>query len=68
MIESITLLVVIAAALYFAESGPKLIKPVIQFFILNLIISTFYLLGVGLFLFLSPYSNDFTLTYSAIYT
>jgi NADH-quinone oxidoreductase subunit N len=68
MIESITLLVVIAAALYFAESGPKLIKPVIQFFILNLIISTFYLIGVGLFLFLSPYSNDFTLTYSAIYT
>ena len=68
MIESITLLVVIAAALYFAESGPKLIKPVIQFFILNLIISTFYLLGVGLFLFLSPYSNDYTLTYSAIYT
>jgi len=67
IIESITLLVVTTAALYFAENGPRLIKPVIQFFILNLIISTFYLLGVGLLLFLVPASEEYTLSYSTFF-
>jgi len=67
MIESITLLVVVAAALYFAENGPRLIKPIIQFFILNLIISTFYLLGVGILLFIIPIYDEYALTYTTFY-
>lgn len=64
LMEAITLLIVVSNTLYFVFTGPKLVKPVVQFFILNLMISTFYLLGVALVLFIVPNQGAFTLSYA----
>lgn len=64
LMEAITLLIVVSNTLYFVFTGPKLVKPVVQFFILNLMISTFYLLGVALVLFIVPSQGAFTLSYA----
>ena len=63
--EAITLLIVVSNTLYFVFTGPKLVKPVVQFFILNLMISTFYLLGIALVLFMTPEQGAFTLSYAS---
>jgi len=64
LMEAITLLIVVSNTLYFVFTGPKLVKPVVQFFILNLMISTFYLLGVALVMFGVPEQGVYTLSYS----
>jgi len=65
LMEAITLLIVVSNTLYFVFTGPKLVKPVVQFFILNLMISTFYLLGVALILFIVPDQGAYTLSYAS---
>lgn len=65
LMEAITLLIVVSNTLYFVFTGPKLVKPVVQFFILNLMISTFYLLGVALVLFMVPDQGAYTLSYAS---
>lgn len=65
VIEIITLLVIVASTLYFIFIGPKLIKPILHFFILNLIISTFYLFGVALLIFILPNLGIYSMTYTA---
>jgi NADH:ubiquinone oxidoreductase subunit 2 (subunit N) len=65
--EAITLLIVVSNTLYFVFTGPKLVKPVIQFFILNLMISTFYLLGIALVLFIVPEQGAYTLSYASFW-
>lgn len=67
LMEAITLLVVVSNTLYFVFTGPKLIKPLIQFFILNLLMSTFYLLGVALLLYVVPDVGAYTLSYGNIW-
>jgi len=64
--EAITILIVVSNTLYFTFIGPKLIKPIIQFFILNLMISTFYLLGVALLVFMVPEQGAYTASYANI--
>jgi hypothetical protein len=63
--EAITLLLVIVMSIYFIFFGAKLIMPVIQFFIFNLVVSTFYLLGIALLLFFTPVSGFENLSYFA---
>lgn len=63
LMEAITLLVVVIAAIFFIFFGAKLLKPVIQFFVLNLVVSTFYILGLGLFFFFIPVSSSTNLSY-----
>jgi len=65
LMEAITLLIVVSNTLYFVFTGPKLVKPVVQFFILNLMISTFYLLGIALVLFMVPDQGAYTLSYAS---
>lgn len=67
LMEAITLLIVVSNTLYFVFTGPKLVKPVVQFFILNLMISTFYLLGVALVLFMVPEQGAYTLSYASFW-
>jgi len=62
--EAITLLIIVSNTLYFVFTGPKLVKPIVQFFILNLMISTFYLLGVSLLVFIVPNQGAYTLSYA----
>jgi|GEM_PF-4409785 len=64
--EAITLLVVVSNALYFVFTGPRLVKPLVQFFILNLMVSTVYLLGVALLLFVVPEQGAHTLSYATM--
>lgn len=63
LMESITLLLVVILSIYFVFFGAKLLKPVIHFFVFNLIISTFFLLGLGLLFFLIPVSSGENLSY-----
>lgn len=63
LMESITLLVVIIISIYFIFFGAKLLKPIIHFFVFNLIISTFFLLGLGILFFFIPVSGIENLTY-----
>jgi len=65
VMEAITLLLVIVMSIYFIFFGAKLIMPVIQFFIFNLVVSTFYLLGIALLLFFTPISGFENLSYFA---
>lgn len=67
LMEAITLLIVVSNTLYFVFTGLKLVKPVVQFFILNLMISTFYLLGVALVLFMVPDQGAYTLSYASFW-
>jgi len=64
LMEAITLLIVVSNTLYFTFIGPKLVKPIIQFFILNLMISTFYILGVALVVFIVPEQGAYTASYA----
>jgi hypothetical protein len=50
--ELITLTVVLASTLYFVTLGPKLVKPVLHFFILNLIVGTLFVFGIALVIFI----------------
>lgn len=61
--ESVTLLVVIIISIYFIFFGARIIKPVIQFFVFNLMVSTFYILGLGLLFFFIPVSSFENLSY-----
>jgi NADH:ubiquinone oxidoreductase subunit 2 (subunit N) len=67
LMEAITLLIVVSNTLYFVFTGPKLVKPVVQFFILNLMISTFYLLGVAIMVFMVPDQGAYTLSYATFW-
>ena len=67
LMEAITLLIVVSNTLYFVFTGPKLVKPIVQFFILNLMISTFYLLGVALVLFMANEQGAYTLSYASFW-
>jgi hypothetical protein len=61
--EAVTLLLVIVMSIYFVFFGARLLKPVIQFFVFNLLVSTFYLLGLGLLFFFIPVSSFENLSY-----
>lgn len=63
VMEIITIIVSVACALYFVAIGPKLVKAIIKFFVLNLFITTLYLLGTALLIYLIMYSQFFTLSY-----
>ncbi len=67
LMEAITLLIVVSSTIYFVFIGPKLIKPLVQFFVLNLMISTFYLLGVVLILYFVIEQDAYTLSYTALW-
>lgn len=64
--ESITLLIVVILSIYFIFFGAKLLKPVIHFFVFNLVISTFFLLGLGVLFFLIPVSSSENISYLMI--
>ena len=49
--ELITLTVTILGCIYIIFFSPRSIKALIQFFTLNLIISSFFLIGIALLLF-----------------
>lgn len=66
MMEIITLIIVVTVALYFVAIGPKLVKAAIKFFILNLFITTLYLLGTAFLLYNMPGLDYYTLSYSGI--
>jgi len=61
--ELLTILLVILMAIYFIFVGTKLLKPVTQFFILNVVISVFFLLGFCLLLYSLVYFNTFNASY-----
>ena len=62
----ITMLIVLISVLYLIFFNPKLVRVVLQFFVLNVVVSTFYLFGVGLLLFLVLPLESFSLTFSTI--
>ncbi len=51
LIEMITLTIVLCSCLYFYRISPKSIKPVLQFFVFNVTMSSFFLFGIALLLF-----------------
>ncbi len=63
VMEAVTLLIVIILSVYFIFFGAKLLRPVLQFFVFNLIISTFFLLGLGLLYFFIPIAGLDNLSY-----
>lgn len=65
--ELITALIVLISILLVIFFNPKIIRVILQFFVLNLIISTFYLLGVGLMLFQAYPIGGFTLSFTALF-
>jgi NADH-quinone oxidoreductase subunit N len=64
--EIITLIIVVTVALYFVAIGPKLVRAAIKFFILNLFITTLYLLGVAFLLYNMPILEYYSLSYLSI--
>lgn len=66
VMEIITLIIVVTVALYFVAIGPKLVKAAIKFFILNLLITTLYLLGVAFLVYNMPALEYYGLSYFAI--
>jgi NADH-quinone oxidoreductase subunit N len=66
LMEIITLAIVVTVALYFVAIGPRLVRAAIKFFILNLFITTLYLLGVALLLYNMPVLDYYTLSYLAL--
>lgn len=66
VMEIITLVIVVTVALYFVAIGPKLVKAAIKFFILNLLITTLYLLGVAFLLYNMPVLEYYQLSYFSI--
>lgn len=63
LMEIITLIIVVTVALYFVAIGPRLVRAAIKFFILNLFITTLYLLGAVLLLYNMPENEHYTLSY-----
>lgn len=64
--EAITLSIVIIAGIVLSVTRTKSLKALLQFLVLNLSVSTFYLLGVAVLLWLAPYTGDYTLNYEAV--
>ncbi len=64
IIEIITILLVIIISLYSILLGPQIIRFIIQFFILNVVISLFYLFGLALLLYISGYNQQYSFAYS----
>lgn len=63
LMEAITLLLVLSFVVYLLFFSPQTVKALLQFFILNLFISIFYLFGVGLLLFLIVPQQAYSLTF-----
>jgi len=66
IMEAITLSIVIIAGIVLSVTRTKSLKALLQFLVLNLSVSTFYLLGVAVLLWLAPYTGDYTLNYEAV--
>jgi len=66
IMEAVTLSIVIIAGIVLSVTRTKSLKALLQFLVLNLSVSTFYLLGVAVLLWLAPHSVDFTLNYEAV--
>jgi len=66
IMEAVTLSIVIIAGIVLSVTRTKSLKALLQFLVLNLSVSTFYLLGVAILLWLAPHSVDFTLNYEAV--
>jgi NADH-quinone oxidoreductase subunit N len=64
IIEIITILLVIIISIYSILLGTQTIKFIIQFFILNIIISIFYLFALALLLYITGYNKQFSFAYS----
>ena len=61
------MLVVVLGVAYLIFFNPKAVKYMLQFFVLNLVISTVYLLGVGLLLFLVVPQNQYSISFATVY-
>jgi len=68
IIELITLIIVVAMTLYFISTGAKLLNPVLYFFVLNVMVSTFYTFGSTLHLYNSLPAGSATISYSSFIT
>jgi NADH-quinone oxidoreductase subunit N len=66
IMEAVTLSIVIIAGIVLSVTRTKSLKALLQFLVLNLSVSTFYLLGVAILLWLAPHSVDFTLNYEVV--
>lgn len=55
LMELITLIIVVSVVVYIIFFNPGLVKTILQFFILNLIMSIFYLFGVSLLLLMGDF-------------
>jgi hypothetical protein len=65
--ELITTIVIVMSVLYLIFISPKTVRVMLQFFVLNLVISTFYLFGVCLLLFLLFPLQQYSLIFSSFY-
>jgi len=61
--EFVTLLLVVSLSLYFITVGPVLVRSLLQFFIINLLISSIFLFGIVLLIFLMPEMGKYILSY-----
>jgi NADH-quinone oxidoreductase subunit N len=67
LMELITTIVIVMSVLYLIFISPKTVRVMLQFFVLNLVISTFYLFGVCLLLFLLFPLQQYSLIFSSFY-
>lgn len=67
VMELITICIVILIALYFIFIGPKLVRSSIQFFVLNILISIFFILGSVFYIFTINDISYYNLTYSNLF-
>lgn len=66
LMELITLIIVVSVVVYIIFFNPGLVKTILQFFILNLIMSIFYLFGVSLLLLMGDFYEAWTLSYISL--
>lgn len=62
--EMITLVIIVATTIYILVVGSKLLQPVLYFFVLNVMVSTFYVFGCTLQLYISLPAGPYTVSYS----
>lgn len=67
LMEFITLLIVVLSCLYFIILGLNGVRFILQFFVINLLVSTIFLLGINFLLFLVPTQSGLTIAYSTVW-
>jgi NADH-quinone oxidoreductase subunit N len=63
IMEIITLIIIVAMTVYLISVGSKLLQPILYFFVLNVMMSTFYVFGCTLQLYISLPSGVATVSY-----